>query len=358
MNRNIRYNNLEQIVKTVKPYRGTEQYPTHGNNYRNGSHRGKMFTIDEIDGEKVFRINYNKSWNKVVVLESMIEELKKTGIKDIQKTLKHEWVNGKYKETDEWEFFYYNVVPCEIGIVRPDDTLEITLEGQFGQGGRYYLEHYVIGYGAVYTDCRRGGMLLSCYKGAQYHYPLYKGIRINLATSIPCNTEGVKVFKNRIDRKEAKKLMANYKDMFNVSKVMLSQMSETVFTETVVDIFTEHGIVIKEKGKPAPTEMKHEEVIALADKLRIEGNHFDSAIMYAYAYDVADISWRMRYYINNDYVFNPKHFMNIDRVISKRIYLDKKPFKVKELVFGEPMPSSEWGYSVSLNGEAVERYRY
>jgi hypothetical protein len=49
--------------------------------------------------------------------------------------------------------------------------------------------------------------------------------------------------------------------------------------------------------------------------------------------------------------------MNIDRVISKKIYLDKKPFKVTELVYGEPMPSSEWGYSVSLNGEEVKRYR-
>ena len=355
---NIRYSNLEQIVKTVKPYRGTQQYPTHGNYYRNGSHRGKMFTVDEIDGEKVFRIHYGNSWNKVVVLESMIEELKKTGIKNIQSEKRYEWVNGGYKETDEVENYYYNVVPCEIGIVRPDDTLEITAEENLGQGGRYYLEHYLIGYGRVYTDCRRGGVLLSTYKGSRYDFPLFEGIRINLETSMPCNDGVLKVFKNRIDRKEAKKLMANYKDMFDVSKVMLSQMSETVFTETVVDIFTEHGIVIKEKDKPAPREMKHEEVIALADKLRIEGNHFDSAIMYAYAYDVAHISWRMRYYINGHYVFNPEHFMNINRVISKRIYLDKKPFKVKELVYGEPMPSSEWGYSVSLNGEEVKRYRY
>ena len=355
---NIRYSNLEQIVKTVKPYRGTQQYPTHGNNFRNGSHRGKMFTVDEIDGEKVFRINYGYSWNKVFVLESMIEELKKTGIKNIQSEKRHEWVNGEYKETDELENYYYNVVPCEIGIVRPDDTIEITTKANLGQGGRYYLEHYVIGYGGVYTDCRRGGVLLSTYKGSQYHYPLFEGIRINLATSIPCNTDGVKVFKNNIDRKKAKELMADYKDMFDVSKVMLSQMSETVFTETVVDIFAEQGIIIKERDKPAPTKMKHKEVIALADKLRIEGNYFDSAIMYAYAYDVAHMSWRMRYYINGEYAFNPKHFMNIDRVISKRIYLDKKPFKVKELVFGEPMPSSEWGYSVSLNGEEVKRYRY
>ena len=355
---NIRYSNLEQIVKTVKPYRGTQQYPTHGNNFRNGSHRGKMFTVDEIDGEKVFRINYNKSWNKVFVLESMIEELKKTGIKDIRSEKKCEWVNGKYKETDEVENYYYNVAPCEIGIVRPDDTIEITAKENLGQGGRYYLEHYVIGYGAVYTDCRRGGVLLSSYKGAQYHYPLYEGIRINLATSIPCNTEGVKVLKNRIDRKEAKKLMADYKDMFDVSKVMLSQMSETAFTETVVDIFTEQGVVVINEGKPAQSEMKHAEVIASADKLRIEGNHFDSAIMYAYAYDVAHIMWRMRYFMHSAYVFNPKHFMNIDRVISKKIYLEKKPFKVTELIFGEPMPSSEWGYSVSLNGEEVKRYRY
>lgn len=295
---NIRYSSLEQIVKTVKPYRGTQQYPTHGNYYRNGSHRGKMFTVDEIDGEKVFRINYGNSWNKVFVLESMIEELKKTGIKNIQSEKRHEYINGEYKETDELENYYYNVVPCEIGIVRPDDTLEITAEENLGQGGRYYLEHYLIGYGRVYTDCRRGGVLLSTYKGSRYDFPLFKGIRINLETAMPCNDGVLKVFKNRIDRKEAKKLMANYKDMFDVSKVMLSQMSETVFTETVVDIFTEHGIVIKEKDKPAPREMKHEEVIALADKLRIEGNHFDSAIMYAYAYDVAHISWRMRYYLS------------------------------------------------------------
>ena len=353
---NIRYSNLEQIVKTVKPYRGTQQYPTHGNYYRNGSHRGKMFTVDEIDGEKVFRINYGNSWNKVMVLESMIEELKKTGIKNIQSNEKHEWVNGEYKETSEWEHYYYNVVPCEIGIVRPDDTLEITAEENLGQGGRYYLEHYVIGYGGVYTDCRRGGVLLSSYKGAQYHYPLFKGIRIDLETSIPCNTEGVKVFKNNIDRKKAKELMADYKDMFDVSKVMLSQMSETVFTSIVVDIFTEQGVCVE--GQTDSNRLKHTDAIALADKLRIEGNYFDSMIMYSYAYDVAHMSWRMRYYSSGSYIFNPKHFMNIDRVISKKIYLEKKPFKITELVFGEPMPSSEWGYSVSLNGEEVKRYRY
>lgn len=352
---NVRYSNLEQIVKTVKPYRGTQQYPTHGNYYRNGSHRGKMFTVDEIDGEKVFRIHYGNSWNKVVVLESMIEELKKTGIKNIQSQEHHDWVNGGYKETGEWEHYYYNVVPLEIGIVRPDDTLEITAEENLGQGGRYYLEHYVIGYGRVYTDCRRGGVLLSTYKGSRYDFPLFKGIRINLKTAMPCNDGVLKVFKNNIDRKKAKELMADYRDMFDVSKVMLSQMSETVFTATVVDIFTECGVCVE--GQTDSNRLGHTDAIALADKLRIEGNYFDSAIMYAYAYDVAHMSWRMRYYSSGSYVFNPKHFMNIDRVISKKIYLDKKPFKVKELVFGEPMPSSEWGYSISLNGEEVKRYR-
>jgi hypothetical protein len=207
----------------------------------------------------------------------------------------------------------------------------------------------------VYTDCRRGGVLLSTYKGSRYDFPLFKGIRINLETSMPCNDGVLKVFKNSVDRKKAKELMADYKDMFDVSKVMLSQMSETVFTATVVDIFTECGVCVE--GQTDSNRLEHKDAIALADKLRIEGNYFDSAIMYAYAYDVAHMSWRMRYYSSGSYVFNPKHFMNIDRVISKKIYLDKKPFKVKELVYGEPMPSSEWGYSVSLNGEEVKRYR-
>jgi hypothetical protein len=346
----LTYDNLTKIVATQKPYRNrTSDYPTHGHAYR--KHGNKFFKVDNIDDEIVFRINYGNRWNKIFCTESEGAMLKKLG-REIHSANKivYDANTNTYTETTEKEYWYYEILPNELGIVRPDNTFEFTSEN-LGQGVRYYLANYCFRYATVYTNCKLGGVIL----GGKI--PLFKGLHIDLETMKPAEGQNIELHKRVINRSAAKQLYHPYKEMLSVSKVMLSQMDDKLFIVAMQDVLKDHKIVWEWDDVEGHTRKytSGEDVVRKADKLREEGNYFDSAILYAYGYDIGGITWRIRH--NHSWIKRAP-FMNMDKYIRKIVYQHKKPFDLKPMQYGGELSASDWGFVLKKDGIAVNQYSY
>jgi hypothetical protein len=334
----ISYDSLTKIVCSQKAYRGRgDQYPTHGNSYRRHGH--KFFSPDVIDNDVVYRINYGKKWNRIPCTESEALMLEKLGRQVV-------W------EKDEGKViscFYYDVVPNELGIVHPDNTFEFTADS-LGQGARYYLSTHCFHYESVHTDCRRGGVVLD------YKYPLYKGLRINLENMKPAEGQQIELYKKVVNRLAARELYAPYKEMLSVSKAMFSQMDGKVFFASLRDVLNDNKIVWEwdEKEGHNRKYTRGSDVVKIADKLREEGNYFDSAMLYGYGYDLGGIVWRVKHHHN---LIRKESFINMDRVLRKILYQHKKPFDLK-LVDSNNGATSVWGFALRHNGIFVNQYSY
>lgn len=330
----ISYDSLTKIVCSQKAYRGREDnYPTHGNAYRRHSH--KFFKPEVVDNEVVYRVNYGRTWNKIPCTESealMLEKLGRQVVRD-----------GK-------ECHYYEIVPNELGIVHPDNTFEFTTATSLGQGARYYIGTHCFDTNDVVANCRLGGVILD------YKYPLFKGLRINLENMTPAEGQQIELFKKVVNRSAAKELFSPYKEMLSVSKAMFSQMGEEVFLQSLKDVLNDHKIVwewdAEEQWNRKFTQGR--DVVKIADKLREEGNYFDSAMLYGYGYDIGGITWRVRHHHN---WIRKDMFINMDKFLRKTVYEHKKPFDLKPVEYGDGSTSA-WGFILKHNGNTVNQYAY
>jgi hypothetical protein len=347
----LSYDNLTKIVASQKPYRGRpNDYPTHGRAFRRHGH--KFFRTDVIDNEVVFRVNYYNRWNKILCNEAEGAMLKKLGREvQSQNIIVYNENSQTYTETKDVQYFYYEVLPNEIGIVRPDNTFEFTSETNLGQGVRQYLENYCLKYASVYTNCRLGGVILDG------RIPLFKGLRIDLENMNPVENQNIELFKKIVNRSAAKELFEPYKEMLSVSKAMLSQMDDKLFIATMKDVLNDHKIVWEydpEKGHHTKYT-SGSDIVKIADKLREEGSYFDSAILYNYGYDLGGINWRLRH---SDNWVKREPFMNMERYIRRVVYQHKKPFDLKPMEYGKELSSSEWGFVIKQDGKSVAQYSY
>jgi hypothetical protein len=331
----ISYDSLTKIVCSQKPYRGRgNDYPTHGKAYRRHSH--KFFKPDEIDNEVVYRVNYGKTWNKIPCTESEALMLEKLGRQVVR---------------DSKDSYYYEVVPNELGIVYPDNTFEFTSTTNLGQGARYYIGTHCFDTSGVAANCCLGGVTLD------YKYPLFKGLRINLGNISPAEGQQIELFKRVVNRSAAKELFAPYKEMLSVSKAMFSQMDDKVFAASLRDVLNDHKIVWQWNDEEGwNRKFTHgRDVVMIADKLREEGNYFDSAMLYGYGYDINGITWRVRH--NGGNYIRKDMFMNMDKFLRKTIYQHKKPFDLKPVEYGSGATSA-WGFVLKHNGIFVNQYAY
>jgi len=346
----ISYDSLTKIVCSQKAYRGREDnFPTHGNSYRRHSH--KFFKPEFVDNELVYRINYGRIWNKIPCTESEALMLEKLGRQVMrQNKIVHNAILNIHEETKEVECSYYEVVPDELGIVHPDNTFEFTKMSSLGQGARYYVSTHCFDYPDVRADCRRGGVILD------FKYPLYKGLRINLENMRPAEGQQIELYKRVVNRSAAKELYAPYKEMLSVSKAMFSQMDDKVFTQSLKDVLNDHKIVWEwsqeEQWNRKFTQGR--DVVKIADKLREEGNYFDSAMLYGYGYDMGGITWRVRH--GHSWI-KKAMFINMDKSLRKIVYEHKKPFDLKSVEYGSGATSA-WGFVLKHNGISVNQYAY
>lgn len=345
----LTWDRLSKIEKDTAPYRGTtNRYPI-----GNRSQNTKCFYVDEIDGEKVYRITY--SYRLVPTYhtkEEWEEDLRKNG-KDatINEWTSEQDVSKRYRS--------YKRVPYELGVVRSDNTFEFTANKGYGQGDNIIMSGMSSGFFS--RDSRRGGMVYQEYSNgtSTLLHPVFKGLRVYCDTMQPHPSSEYKVIGNRVDRKASKVFTDKYKEFYRVNEVMFKVLEWQNILDTAKDVFESCGIDGKSWYLPKAQEQK---LIYFADKY-LNTSPLESCVAYAVAYDISSFYAKVRSYIedsNNAYYHNEQGlslFDAIKRRLNKNLFMTHpEVFKEVELVSCNEYPRSEWGVKILVNGKEVEQY--
>jgi len=351
------YKVLNQITESTNPYRGTKnKYPIDN---RKQSH--KYFTSDYLDGEKVFRIFYGKTYQAVYLpSDEIVAQARARG------------ENVLYGNTMP---FYHEMKPNEVGIVRPDNTFEFTIK-RLHQGLCMFINNFINGW--VYRSSRHGGYVyvvnIKNYTEEVFH-PVFKGIRFGLGENKDVHElSKYRLTGRSVNRKESKQLMSKYSDMFKISEIMAKTMKPEDFVMTAVEVVnTAYNIDLTN----APNsylhmdDEKHDEVLMRAeeqvsfaplDSLLLFGRHLGvDGLQFYRLYKQAknitgDTSTGYTAYYSR--LLDPLTAVKaVKRKLSKFLY-ERNPevMKVCELEAGKRYPQSDWGFTITVNGKEVEQY--
>lgn len=338
------YKKLEEITKVQKPYRGsTNRYPT-----GNRLHSTKNFYVEELDGEKVFKVTYGFSTTRVEVTKEEYDALPEKS--------KFE---GRNYTTNGVEYWHYITKPYELGIMRPDETFEFTAK-YLHQGTNMYLTNEFMRHGMVVCSSRHGGVVYKdSWRNPDFMFPIFNGLRIRTDTLLPHESQNIKLYKKNIDRKLAKPLIDEYGDMMKTSGVMFSAMEMDLFLSETKEILVDAvNAGIDNQEIPYMTRENTEKLIAEANKANREKRYFDCAVINAYLMDANRLQYILRWGSNT--YLGGKTPLNIHqamiRGLTKRLYKNEEPFTRNEIVWGNPYPSSDWGFELTLNGEEKTIY--
>jgi len=335
----LNYTRLNSISNSVSPYRGSL------NRFPIGSRRqnNKYFLVGEENGERVFNIVHGQHWKSVQLTKQEHDELVKQGSPRLH----------AYQDSDgKWDYYKYEVKPNILGVVRPDNTFEFT-GSSFGQGDRGILSSW--SHGWFSTDSRRGGMVWTSRTNAGTRImPVYRGMRISCETMQP--TKPITVVGRKVDRKVGKTLLAKYVDFYMTTEVMTKAMDYDVFVKTMVEVVEEHLGEINSNTNWSVFADK-------ADTL-VNSAPLDAAMLYIYAWDVGNMRWNVRRFMDTSYSRFSAHedtphdmFINLKRRLNKEIYkANDGVFKKVEYTNQEMYPPSEWGYTVMVDGVEVKQY--
>lgn len=355
----LEYKSLLNITNTTNPYRGTKnKYPL-----LNRKQSYKYFTSDYLDGEQVFRIFYGTTYREVYLPNDEAVEIA---------TAKGEYVVKR----PEGMPFYHESVPNEVGIVRPDNTFELTAI-RLHQGLCTVLNDLIGGY--MFRSSRHGGYVyngVSSTRGEPVFHPLFKGIRFGLGEDKGVHESSkYQLFGRSVNRKESKKLMSSYADMFKVSEIMAKTMKPEDFVLTAIEVLSEaYGVDILDETKSghiyANEELRYK-VSRKADEHR-ESAPLDALLIYASVYYVDGLQFYRLYHQgnaikgtntgrHNSYyarLLNPESVVDATKRKLTRALYESTPeiMNVRELEAGKPYGQSDWGFTLMVNGKEVEQY--
>ena len=184
--------------------------------------------------------------------------------------------------------------------------------------------------------------------------PIYDGMRVDCDTLQP--TKPITVIGRKVDRKVGKTFLAKYVDFYMTTEVMTKAMDYDVFVKTMVEVVEEHMGVIDSNTNWSVFADK-------ADTL-VNSAPLDAAMLYIYAWDVGNMRWNVRRFMDTSYSRFSAHedtphdmFINLKRRLNKEIYkANNQVFKKVEYTNQEMYPPSEWGYTVMVDGVEVKQY--
>jgi len=322
---NLSYARLKRISLSEKPYRGsTNRFPLYGRR-----HNTKYFLTDEENGETIFKVMYGWQYSRKPITAEENAELTNQG------------KNTYYDSTDGQNYLWHRA-PCEIGVVRPDDTFEFTATGGgYYQGARKFLSDASHGY--FNNDSRRGGMVFNSARNG--FYPIHKGMRVDIKTMKP--TKDITIIGKSVDRKASKKLMAKHQDFFKIAETMCKAMTLESWLDTAKTVYLDHDI--EDKGS--------KEILILAEAMKSSAP-LDALVLYALGMDTDGFRWKIK---------NPSswhhHKEAIEMFSAMKARLCKQIYKENENTFktvtyeaGKMYPPSEWGYTLMVDSVEVEQY--
>jgi hypothetical protein len=336
----LSWNRLTDITKTQKPYRGTtNRYPV-GNRTQNT----KNFYVDEINGEKVYRITYGTRH---------IEHFVTKEVYDAEPDKYHErtWMDDETKR-----YCFYEPIPYELGVVRSDNTFEFTAVHGYGQGNNSVISSWSCGY--FFNSSRHGGMVYRDNSRGIFH-PIFKGMRMEIDTMQPHKDSIYQAVGKRVNRKEGKEFLKRYEDFYKVNEVMLKAMDYKSYMETACDVVSSLEI---DMGKWQLYNDDREKLITYAESC-INSAPLDAGVAFALAYDVKDVWSRARASTGTGHSYYSREvelesvFTNLKRKLNTELYR-KNPtvMKLVEYEMGSLYPASQWGIDIYVNGKEVEQY--
>lgn len=331
----LTWERLTNITKTVKPYRGTtNRFPI-----ADRRHNHKDFISEERDGENVFVIRYGFTYKE--------HQHTKAEYLANQSSIHERTYNG------QTTYVSYTRIPCEIGIVRSDNTFEFTSKN-YGQGENQIMSSWSRGY--FFRSSRHGGMV---YRDPDVFHPIFSGMRLNCDTMLPHESSQYQVVGKRVSRKDAKDFLSRYADFYQVNEVMLKTMEWKGYMDTTDDVMKSLGIT---SDNWSIHSKDREKLIKFADE-NLDSASLDAGIAFALAYDVQNLYSRYRAFIDpNKGSYYAREvdleviFANLKRKLNKELYKrNPSVMKLTEYVPNEPYPPSEWGVDVYVNGKEVEQ---
>jgi hypothetical protein len=186
--------------------------------------------------------------------------------------------------------------------------------------------------------------------------PIYHGLRVDCETMQP--TKPITVVGRKVDRKVGKDLLASYADFYTTVEVMTKAMDYEVFIRTTVEVIQEHI------GEDINHIAWHWQSCKEKADAIIDTAPLDSAILYIMGWDIGNMRWNLRRFIDTTYSRYSAHedtphdmFVNLKRRLNKEIYkANSQVFKSVEYSSGEVYPPSEWGYTIMVDGVEVKQY--
>lgn len=349
----LSYAALKHITNATAPYRGsTNRYPLGD---RKRSH--KYFLVDYIDNEEVYRVIYSKRWERVFITSDEVTKYKALG-KDVE-------INHQYPE----KCWYYDIKPNEMGIVRPDNTFEFTME-YLGIGNSAFLNDMMRGY--LTRSSRHGGMV---FKGINYAFfhPVFKGLRISLESGAVHESSQYRVIGKRVSRKASKDLMKRYETMLKSSEVMAKTMEPKDFVEVAYEVYKEASGVDLLTDSRTPYHIDRAQNDTLLNKAEelVETAPFDAMILYGmYLYVEALYPHRIQYSIrklknagSNQYGYmgmpsDPANVIaTIKRKLTRHLYTKHPDILMEvEREAGKFYTGSEWGFTILVGDQEVTQY--
>lgn len=348
MHTRLDYARLTDIVKQVKPFRKTEnEYPI---GMRTQTY--KRFSAEkDAEGDTFFRIYYGYIWNEVEVNAEQYALIKK-------------WGGRAVTEADGSKKYYtYEQSWNDIGIVRKDNTLELTAN-HLHQGTRYFLSNMFNRYGTeVISSVRHGGVIYREFEGnykdgytSTKIIPLFKGQRISLDTCT--SVLDYEVHLSKVNRTKSKEVLAEYEDPLKLTELLFKTMTPEVFVDSLKEVFVE--------AMPEPDEGSRwlwRNAIAARKMMdyataQVKADIFKSVcatMMGEGIYNAWSIGSDNSY--PNNVAYEPEDFFKLAKQkIIKRIRQGSGALDVRVFKPNEPYPSSNWDITVSTYGKQIQTY--
>lgn len=327
--RYLTYERLMSISNSVTPYRGsTNRFPI-----GNRKQCTKYFIVGSEGDKNIFNIVYGSRFVKEYITKEIYDIYNSAG----------KAVGYESGCTASKKYFSWVKTPDVIGLVRPDNSFEFVGNSYF-IGSNAILSSYSAGWFG--NDSRRGGLI---YRQSPYMLPIYKGLRVDCNTMQPL--EPIVVTGKHVDRKASKALMAGYKDFYAVAETMCKVMNIDSFIDTARSIVDEYGL----------HSSLGEETIVTTNKLVTNKLIAEKPIDAMFLYMIIFNSGRLDSYIHNRNWGKPDSpmymFDAMKRRLNKHLYESNKSI-FKDVVYkgGDQLPSSEWGYELTVNGKQVIQY--
>jgi hypothetical protein len=337
----LNYARLKEISTNVKPFRGsTNRFPIGSR-----THNSKVFYVDELDGETVFRICYGTTYGEKPETKESYVDATALGLTTICEIT--------WREADDpLRYVTYVPKPREMGIVRPDNTFEFTSH-HYGQGDNTIMSSWSRGF--FFRSSRHGGMVYRERSGNVFH-PIFKGMRIN-CENMESQTK-YQVTGKRVMRKVAKDFLKQYVDFYKVSEAMMKAMKPEDFVGIGVDLAEELKLEKTSWGTfSIPRGDMHKEA-----QDRLQTAPLDSAVLYCLAHDVMHMERRVSYHGKDNYWSNaPLELMcmfdSMKRKLNTEIFRNNpEVMKPIEYEMAKEYPASQWGVTIVVDGKEVEQY--